>query len=38
MPTIGHRIQVDAVNGATVFENDMPVWMQNAGQEKKRTF
>jgi len=24
MPTIGHRIQVDAASDATVFENEMP--------------
>src|ERR1043165_2188655 len=31
MPTIGHRIQLDAVSDATVFERDADT---NAGQEK----
>jgi hypothetical protein len=28
MPTIGHRIQVDAVNDAAVFRKEIPTQMQ----------
>jgi hypothetical protein len=36
MPTIGHRIQVDAVNGATVFQKGMPTQMQMRDNKKAR--
>jgi len=35
MPTIGHRIQVDALSGATVFRKEMPTQMQM--QDKKKS-
>ena len=35
MPTIGHRIQVDAVNGATVFRKEIPARMQMRTRKRR---
>jgi hypothetical protein len=34
MPTIGHRIQVDAASGVAVFRKEMPTQMQMRDKKK----
>jgi hypothetical protein len=37
MPTIGHRIQVDAVSVATVFQNEMPTQMPDMTTRQEKS-